>query len=224
MTTIFPVIFMAALLIFTVGMAVTDTIWRKIPNKYTAPFAISGLVFSLALWLTCLCGATEPLGITANLAKAPGGDFNVMFAYLIEINPLWAICGFFIGFFILFVPAAMGGVGFGDVKLLAALGIWLGVKWFLLVFVMAILIACLASVCIMFAQGPVRMMKRIRNVRKIGVEPDATSKKDKKRLRRDQPKELKRIIPFAIPVAIATILFLVMFFTNTFQYVPVFYS
>lgn len=226
MTTIFPVIFMAALLVFTLGMAVTDTIWRKIPNKFTVPFAISGLLFSLAVWLVCLCGAAEPLALPiAGLVKAPGGNFDVMFAYLAGINPLWAIGGFFVGFFILFAPAALGGVGFGDVKLLAALGIWLGIKWFLLVFVMAILIACLLSVCVMIAQGPVRMMKRIRQTRKIGAEPEiSVSHKNKKRLHRNQPKELKRIIPFAIPVAIATILFLVMFFTNTFQYVPVFYS
>ncbi|MBQ2821035.1 MAG: prepilin peptidase [Thermoguttaceae bacterium] len=226
MTTIFPVIFMAALLIFTIGMAVTDTIWRKVPNKYTVPFAISGLIFSLALWLTCLCGGAEPLDTAAALEKLPGGNFEVMFTYLTQITPLWALGGFLVGFFILFAPAAMGGVGFGDVKLLAALGVWLGIKWFLLVFVMAILIACLMSVCVMIAQGPVRMMKKMRTMRKIGAPTESAlrNSKDKKRLHRSQPKELKRIIPFAIPVALATILFLGMFFTNTFQYVPVFYS
>lgn len=224
MTTVFPVIFIAALFVFTLLMAITDTVWRKIPNKFTVPFAILGLIFSTALWGVCLgapdLALKEPV---KELAKLGGGNFDVMFTYLSLINPLWAIAGFFLGFFILFLPAAFGGVGFGDVKLLAALGIWLGIKWFLLIFVMAILLACVLSVCVLLTQGPMRMIRKLRSMQKIGAEPQSKKSKNKKRRHRDNPRELKRIIPFAIPVAISAWLFLILFVTNTFQNVPVFY-
>lgn len=236
MTTIFPILFIAALTIFTLMMAVTDTIWRKVPNKYTVPFAAMGLIFSLVMYILIVSGAAAaPAEIMSSnakqLAKLGGGNFDVMFAYLSGITPWWALGGFFVGFFILFFPAMFGGVGFGDVKLLAALGIWLGIKWFLLVFVMAILLACVMSVTVLVLRGPIKMMRKISRMKKIGAAPETRqpeyskkSGKNKKRRHRDAPQELKRIIPFAIPVAISTWLFLVLFVTNTFQNVPVFYK
>lgn len=228
MTAVFSIIFIVAIAIFTLGMTVTDTIWRKIPNKYTFPFAAAGLIYSIVLWVLCRTGCVAPLDYTAQeLGKLGAGNFDVMFTYLSQITPLWALAGFVVGFFILFLPAAFGGVGFGDVKLLAALGIWLGVKWFLLVFCAAIFIACFLSVCVMIAQGPTRMLRRMRNMKKFGTKEADLGKskgKNKKRRHRDNPKELKRIIPFAIPVAMASILFLFLFVTNTFQNVPIFYK
>ena len=226
MITFFPVFYIAALTIFAIGMAVTDTVWRKIPNKYTIPFAALGLIFSVALWGVQLGGIAEPLEYTtAELGKLEGVRFDVMFSYLCQITPLWALAGFLVGFFILFLGFVVGGVGGGDVKLLAALGIWLGVKWFLLVFCMAIMLAALLSVCAIIAKGPRSMIRRMNRMKKIGAAEEPTKRTGKKQRRsRDNPKQLKRIIPFAIPVALSVGLFLIMFVTNTFQNIPVFYK
>ncbi|MCR5163683.1 MAG: A24 family peptidase [Thermoguttaceae bacterium] len=225
MTTFFPVFYIIALAVFAVGMAVTDTVWRKIPNKCTIPFATLGLIFSLALWGVQLAGIAKPLEYTAaELGQIEGVRFDVMFSYLCQITPLWALAGFLVGFFILFLGFAIGGVGGGDVKLLAALGIWLGVKWFLLVFCVAILLGAVLSVCAIIAKGPMRMIRRMNNLKKIGAKEEPEKKQTKKeRRRRDNPKQLKRIIPFAIPVALSVGFFLVLFITNTFQSIPVFY-
>lgn len=226
MTIFFPVFYIAALAIFAIGMAVTDTIWRKIPNKCTIPFAILGLIFSLALWIVKITEIAPPVYDAEQLRLLEGVScsFDVMYSYLCQITPLWALAGFLVGFFILFLGFVIGGVGGGDVKLLAALGIWLGVKWFLLVFCVAILLGAFLSVCAMIAKGPMRMIHKMNNMKKIGSkdEPERNLSK-KERRRRDNPKQLKRIIPFAIPVALSVGLFLVLFVTNTFQSIPVFY-
>ena len=222
MITFFPVFYIAALAIFAVGMAVTDTVWRKIPNKYTIPFAALGLIFSVALWGVQLGGIAEPLEYTtAELGKLEGVRFDVMFSYLCQITPLWALAGFLVGFFILFLGFVIGGVGGGDVKLLAALGIWLGVKWFLIVFCTAILLGAVLSVCALIAKGPMRMIRRMNNMKKFGSAEDPKRAGKKERRSRDNPKQLN---PFAIPVALSVGFFLVLFITNTFQSIPVFYK
>src|SRR5437764_10721173 len=38
----------------------------------------------------------------------------------------WSLAGFFVGFSLLILPWLLGGGGMGDVKMLAALGAWLG--------------------------------------------------------------------------------------------------
>lgn len=225
MITFFPVFYIAALAIFAVGMAVTDTVWRKIPNKCTIPFAALGLIFSLALWGVQLAGIAKPLEYTAaELGQIEGVRFDVMFSYLCQITPLWALAGFLVGFFILFLGFVIGGVGGGDVKLLAALGIWLGVKWFLIVFCTAILLGAVLSVCALIAKGPMRMIRRMNNMKKFGSAEEPKRSGKKERRSRDNPKQLKRIIPFAIPVALSVGFFLVLFITNTFQSIPVFYK
>jgi len=226
MITFFPVFYIAALAIFAIGMAITDTVWRKIPNKYTVPFAALGLIFSIALWVVQLTGAAKPLDFTAaELGQLEGVRFDVMFSYLCQITPLWALAGFLVGFCILLLGFVIGGVGGGDIKLLAALGIWLGVKWFLLVFCVSILLAAFLSVCIIIARGPMKMIRKMNRMKKLGTknEPDEYSGK-KERRHRDNPKQLKRIIPFAIPVAMSVCFFLILFVTNSFQSIPVFYQ
>ena len=227
MITFFPVFYITALAIFALGMAVTDTVWRKIPNKCTIPFAILGLIFSVALYIVQSTGIAAPPYAAENLGHLEGVNcsFDVMYSYLCQITPLWALAGFFVGFFILFLGFVIGGVGGGDVKLLAALGIWLGVKWFLLVFCVAILLGAVLSVCAMIAGGPMRMIRKMNNMKKFGSKEEPAKKLSKKeRRRRDNPKQLKRIIPFAIPVALSVVFFLVLFITNTFQSIPVFYQ
>ena len=228
MITFFPVFYIAALAIFAIGMAVTDTVWLKIPNKYTVPFAALGLIFSVTLFIIAQIAkiAPPPCEVGGN-GLIEGSGFDVMYSYLCQITPLWALAGFFVGFLILFFGFVIGGVGGGDVKLLAALGIWLGVKWFLFVFCVAILLGAVLSVCAMIAKGPMRMIRKMNNMKKFGAkeEPEIKLNKNKKeRRRRDNPKQIKRIIPFAIPVALSVGLFLVLFVTNSFQGIPVFYK
>ena len=227
MITFFPVFYITALAIFALGMAVTDTVWRKIPNKCTIPFAILGLIFSVALYIVQSTGTAAPAYDAEQLSHLEGvsGSFDVMYSWLCQITPLWALAGFLVGFFILFLGFVIGGVGGDDIKLLAALGIWLGVKWFLLVFCVAILLGAVLSVCALIAKGPMRMIRKMNRMKKFGEKEEPSHNFGKKQRRsRDNPKQLKRIIPFAIPVALSVGFFLVLFVTNTFQSIPVFYN
>ena len=92
--------------------------------------AAPSLPGAACLWLLCVAMATDLLwrripnaltlptvffGVIYNASPAPGA-----------IGPAAALTGILVGGALLLVLYRMGGVGGGDVKLLAALGAWLG--------------------------------------------------------------------------------------------------
>ena len=107
---------------------------------------------------------------------------------------LISLAGLAVGLGLLFIPAALGGSGMGDVKLLAALGAWLGPKLILVAFVLSALSAALlaAAVLTYFActQGVSKAQATFLHsgqpVRKPGQAAPA------------------RVVPFAVPVALST--------------------
>ncbi len=108
-------------------------------------------------------------------------------------GPAASLIGLAVGFAILFVPWLFGGSGMGDVKLLAALGAWLGWKALLVAFAIAIVFAAVATLAIL-AIGVVagnRPGKSAPDLRQL------TSGRH-----RSQP--AARVLPFAIPVALST--------------------
>src|SRR5262245_42139787 len=69
---------------------------------------------------------------------APGGS-----------GVLFALGGFGIGFALLLLPWLLGGGGMGDVKMLAALGAWMGPVWILAAFGLGAFFAAIMAIGLM---------------------------------------------------------------------------
>ena len=100
---------------------------------------------------------------------------------------LAALGGFAVGFGILLVLWLIGGGGGGDVKMMGALGAWLGASTTLLVFVGSGLLAAVAWFGVLFwrllrPRGPVAQL-------------DASG---------GRPNSRRRVLPYAVPVTIVT--------------------
>lgn len=108
---------------------------------------------------------------------------------------LWvSLAGLGVGFALLLLPWLAGGGGMGDVKLLAALGAWLGTEWLLIAF--AVSAACAAAMALAIL---------LYSTTKQGV-----SKTGRRYLHARRPAHKSagrppaRVLPFAVPVAIST--------------------
>ena len=116
---------------------------------------------------------------------------------------LWALGGFAVGFSLLIVPWLLGGGGMGDVKLLAALGAWLGPLMILVVFgagaVLAAFVAAGVMVTASVTQGISASRGRYLNLDQGGAAAAAAP--------RAKP---RRVIPFAVPICISTLVVLAM--------------
>lgn len=113
---------------------------------------------------------------------APGGE-----------GILAALGGLGIGLVLLMLPALLGGGGMGDVKLLAALGAWLGVERLLLTFVLAVMLAAFLAVVVLGYSALSQGLAKTRG-RFIGTPSAALA----------APAVGQRVLPFAVPVALAT--------------------
>lgn len=73
--------------------------------------------------------------------------FGIFFIFTFQITPLNAIFGAFIGGGLLFILALIpGSIGGGDVKLMFALGLFLGINKTLLALLLAFLLGAIASI------------------------------------------------------------------------------
>lgn len=115
---------------------------------------------------------------------------------------LWALGGFAVGFSLLLLPWLLGGGGMGDVKLLAALGVWLGPLTILIVFgasaVVGAVMAAGVMVGGMFTRGISATRRRYLNLDDGGETAAKT------------PARGRRVIPFAVPIAISTVVVLAL--------------
>jgi prepilin peptidase CpaA len=119
-------------------------------------------------------------------------------------GPLASLGGFALGFAILLLPWLLGGGGMGDVKLLAALGAWLGPLLTLVAFALG---GCLATAWILVALTYSALTKGI----------GKTGRRFRGALRPSSPKRLKRSprgVPFAVPMALGTWLLLAWLVTR----------
>ncbi len=109
---------------------------------------------------------------------------------------LWALAGFAVGFALLILPWILGGGGMGDVKLLAALGTWLGPLMILPAFGLSAGCALIMGIMLMvsstFTSGISTTQRRFLNK---GGSATATA---------GTPRKYKRVLPFAVPVAVGT--------------------
>jgi prepilin peptidase CpaA len=114
------------------------------------------------------------------------------------IGPLWALAGFAVGFSLLILPWLLGGGGMGDVKMLAALGTWLGPVMILVAFGLGAILASLGAIAVLMIStvsvGVSATQRRYVAARAGATVPAAG----------DAPRKTRRVLPFAVPIAMAT--------------------
>lgn len=122
---------------------------------------------------------------------APGG-----------IGPLASLAGLAIGFALLLLPWILGGGGMGDVKLLAALGAWLGPTLILITFGLATVLAAFAAVTILTASAVSHGYSATR--RRYATVTAGTAAAAAAAPSIPAPQKKRRVLPFAVPVAAGT--------------------
>lgn len=202
------IIFTAVVALFTLAAATTDARQHRIPNKLTLPVLAAGLVFHVGVFLWAWITKFDPITLPRDAVTGELTTLSQVTLQILSIGPTWAVLGFLVGFVLLLLPLLMGGGGGGDVKLLAALGMWMGVYWVVLTFMLAVILAAVAMICIMVARGP---LKAMRQTRKILEESKQSTKKEKTA---KSPKKRTRMLPFGVPVAVATWIILALILTG----------
>lgn len=107
---------------------------------------------------------------------------------------LAGLAGFAVGFCLLLIPALLGGGGMGDVKLLSALGAWLGTEMMLKAFAASIVFAALLALAVMVNSA---MTRGVLKTEKKYLASRRSRDKSGQRRR-------ARVLPFAVPVAMGT--------------------
>ncbi len=124
---------------------------------------------------------------------------------------LWdGLCGFAIGFGILFVLWMVGSAGGGDVKLLGALSVWLGPGLTLKVLLGSLLFVILGTVAVIVGSMLTQGWKGIR--KRFGRKEEIVSSKHRKKTGETiGDRQKRRVMAFAMPVALATWSVLLLF-------------
>lgn len=116
------------------------------------------------------------------------------------MGPLPALAGFAIGFGLLLLPFLLGGGGMGDVKMLAALGTWLGPVLILVAFAGGAMFAAVMAIGLIFwsavNEGILRTQRQYLTAGGGATTDDG------------RPRKVRRVLPFALPVAASTLLIL----------------
>ena len=117
----------------------------------------------------------------------------------------FSLLGFATGFGILLVLWLIGGSGGGDVKLMGALGAWLGVSLTLSVFILSAILAAVATAALglagMLSRGYGHVQRHCLAAGSAG-RPTSRDAAGKAARRRQQQK--RRLMPYAVPVALGT--------------------
>jgi prepilin peptidase CpaA len=158
--------------------AVTD-VWKfKVHNAVTLPLLLVGLLYHAAIG--GLWGTGWVPGLLNGLAGA-GFGFAILFAFYI-----------------------LGGMGGGDVKLMAAIGAWLGLMPTFFVFLAASLAAGVYAVVLIVAGGrlaetSLNIQALFHRLRVIGRHLGADDRVEEEVGRSDRR---GRVIPFAVMIAV----------------------
>jgi prepilin peptidase CpaA len=166
--------------VFTTIAAVWDVRAKKIPNVLTVSGLVAALVFHL------INGAVQ------------GGLTGAGQSLLVALG------GFATGFSILFVLWLIGGGGGGDVKLMGAIGAWLGPENTLIVFMISSLLVGVGTMTVLawrFARA---------GFRRPNLTGETYHWEGRKKVRGHRP-----IMPYGVPVALAT--WCVLAFPNLYQ-------
>lgn len=136
-----------------------------------------------------------PNWLTVPMALA-GVAFHVLAPTGIGLGA--SLLGLAVGFSLLLVPYVIGGGGAGDVKLLAALGAWLGWQLVLVAFVMSIFLSAVVAVgmLVLTFAGQLFSPAAGDNANSESTSSDADDASDASHERYS--------LPFAVPAAIST--------------------
>jgi prepilin peptidase CpaA len=110
------------------------------------------------------------------------------------IGPLWSLTGLFVGFSLLLMPWLLGGGGMGDVKMLAALGAWMGPLGVLTAFGLGAVIAAAGMILVLTGS---MLCDGFSATRQRYVHASAATASA-------APRKVRRVLPFAVPMAIST--------------------
>jgi prepilin peptidase CpaA len=117
----------------------------------------------------------------------------------------FSLLGFATGFSLLLVLWLTGGGGGGDVKLMGALGAWLGVSLTLGVFLISALLAAVATVAVLLAGMLSHGFGFVqRRYLAAGSASRPTSRNAAGPEERRRRQERRGILPYAVPVALGT--------------------
>jgi prepilin peptidase CpaA len=115
----------------------------------------------------------------------------------------WSLAGFAVGLSLLMVPWLLGGGGMGDVKMLAALGAWLGPIGILVAFGLGSVLAAFGMVavlaCSMFTDGYSHTRKRY-----VATAVNGGGASGDDGVASAGPRKVRRVLPFAVPMAVST--------------------
>jgi len=167
------IVFLIAVVTYTVATSFTDLKSRKIPNRLTAPMCVAGFVYQ---------------GVFFGLPGLGNGAL-----------------GFAVGFGILFLLWMIGSAGGGDVKLIGGLSVWLGAALTLRVLLCSLIFVMVGTMGMMvygvLSQGLARTKKQLLEKKAVGGKSKETVGDRQKR----------RVMAFAVPVALATWCVLLIF-------------
>ena len=175
--------------LLTCVAAYTDTRTGKIPNRLSLVVLGVGLVLNVArsAWM----GATDkPLWLF---------DTGSVWLGLID-GILFAVVGFVIAFFFMFAFWVMGLCGGGDVKLMAAIAVWLGCD-------LNLLRVWLASVVVLIAWTLARVLSRGLTPKTLNKTLDAMKRKPGESAAPPGKRPPLRVT-YSLPIAVATIVVL----------------
>ncbi len=117
----------------------------------------------------------------------------------------FALCGFATGFGFLLVLWLIGGGGGGDVKLMGALGAWLGAGLTLHVLIVSTALAATATGAMLLSGMLTRGFGFVqRRYLASGSASGSTSPGTQGREARRRQRQRRRLMPFAVPVALGT--------------------
>lgn len=164
---------------FTLTAAVWDFRTKRIPNWLTVPAFVAAIVYHVVV-------------------GAINGGWSGLGSGL-----LTALGGFAVGFGILLVLWLIGGGGAGDVKLMGALGAWLGAKETFVVFFVSTIFVLLLSIGFLTYQMLIKGMWGVKRRYLSNDEGKKTAgvSAEEAEMRR---KVRRRLLPYGVPVALAT--------------------
>ncbi|MFT3879972.1 MAG: A24 family peptidase [Gemmatales bacterium] len=116
-------LFYGLLVACCLAAVITDLKWQRLPNYITVPTFALGLVMNLIR--SIMLGNSGEPGRYFGLTGTFGGFIEGL---------CFALAGFAVAFAVFVVLLILKKCGAGDVKLMAAIGTWVGPVWFFFVF------------------------------------------------------------------------------------------